>query len=156
MTIIYMQFGNMKGDVRETKHLNWIKLHSFKYGSERHISQESGSSRRNIGTPSLSKIMVTKIMDSSTANLYTDCASGNGSKCVIHFLSDNFEILTEHVLENAALYHYSMLDSTELMDPMEIIGIAFTRIESSYNIMNNGKIVSSRSAGYDIIQGKTL
>ena len=156
MTIIYMQFGNMKGDVTETKHLNWIELHSFKYKSERPVSQESGSARRSIGTPSISQIMATKIMDSATPNLFTDALSGNGSKCIIHFLSDNFEVLTEHVLENALLCHYSMYASTDLMEPIEIIEIAFTRIESRYNVIDKGKIVSSQSGGYDITQAKTL
>ena len=49
-----------------------------------------------------------------------------------------------------------MYASTDLMDPIEIIEIAFTRIESRYNIIDNGKIISSRSGGYDITQAKTL
>lgn len=151
-----MQFGDMKGDVTETKHLNWINLHSFKYKSERHISQESGVERRNIGTPSLSKIMATKIMDSATPSLFLNCLVNSASKCTIHILSDNFEVLTEHILENALLSHYSVYASTELMDCIEIIEIAFTRIESRYNLIENGKIVSSRSGGYDITQAKTL
>ena len=155
MTLIYMQFENMKGDVTEKKHLNWINLHSFKYGAERYVSQESGSSRRSIGTPSISKIVATKIMDSATPNLFTDALCGSGSKCIIHLLNNNFDILTEYVLENAMLCHYSMYADTDL-DPIEIIEIAFTRIESRYNVIENGKVISSRSAGYDITRATTL
>jgi len=95
-------------------------------------------------------------MDLATPGVFLNCLSSTGAKCIIHILSDNFEVLTEHELENALLCHYSMYASRDLTDPIEIIEIAFTRITSRYHVIENGKIISSRSAGYDITQAKIL
>ena len=59
-TSIFMTYGDVKGDAADAAHKNWIQLDECKFSIHRNVTQESGNPKRNVGTPSLSIITLTK------------------------------------------------------------------------------------------------
>ena len=157
MTKFYMQFDDAKGDVTEKNHTNWIDLLSVEFSTNRKVSQESGNPKRNIGTPSISKIVVTKKMDSSTPQLFADSLFGKGAKCVLHYLDNSSQVFMEYTLENALLSHYSVHSSSGIIQPIEIAEISFTTMKTVYTPYDApGRKGTPMASGYNIVEAKRI
>src|SRR6185312_3933320 len=82
---ILMQFGDVQGDSNDSAHKNWVKLNSCHFDVTRNITQESGNPKRNTGSPTISTITITKVMDPATPGILLEALSGTGQDCTIHF-----------------------------------------------------------------------
>jgi type VI secretion system secreted protein Hcp len=74
---IYMNWDKVPGGVTTKGFEKWIELTSFQWGVGRGIgSAMGGATGRESSIPSVSEIVVTKLMDSSSPGLWTDSVVG--------------------------------------------------------------------------------
>jgi len=68
---IFVNYDGIPGDVTTAGHEKWIEVSSFQFGVGRGINNSSSSGADREGTtPSVSEIVVTKVTDSSSPNLF--------------------------------------------------------------------------------------
>lgn len=156
---IYMKFSNIKGSVGEANHKDWIELNSISFSTTRNVSQESGTDRRNVSAPSISKITVSKKADKASPYLFTSSVNDTGKECIIHLVrgGEKPNVYMEITLSNAMISNYSFDDQVESGEPRESMQISFTRMENNYSIFDaSGKKTSAVSSGYDISKAQNL
>src|SRR5579862_6252258 len=91
---IYMNYDGITGDVTSAGHEQWIELTSFQWGVGRGISNSAGSGAdRESSTPSVSEIVVTKVTDSASTNVFRGSVGlapiGEGKLVKIHITKTN-------------------------------------------------------------------
>ena len=159
---IYIKFGNIKGNVQDPAHKDFFDAKSMSFKLERNVTNVAAAGRNSFGTPTLSKISISKAMDNNvTADIFTKTTSGTGEDCIVHLLrgGDKPTTHTEYILKNAALtsYYISETEGDGDAPPTEQIEISFTRMECNHTIFDAaGKASSSRSAGFDAGTNSTL
>ena len=82
---LFLKYGNVKGEVTEPAHRDWIDLKSAQI-SGRGISSESGHSG---STPEVREVIVTRTQDSASNALQRESLSGEGVFAAIDFLRDD-------------------------------------------------------------------
>ena len=153
---IYMTFGDVKGEVTESNHKYWIALDSIEFSTTRNASQETGNPKRNIGTPSISKILITKEMDNSTPSVFLEAISGNGQNCVIRYLNGS-NVYMEYKLENAIISKYIQKKTKNHSGAHEQIEISFTTIKTVYTPYDSaGNKGTPMASGYNISEAKRI
>src|SRR5690348_7854192 len=91
---IFMQYGDIQGDVTSTGHEQWIQLNSFQWGISRAIDMSGGSGADREGSlPTVSEAVVSKDNDVASTNLMRAALglkpAGEGKDCKIHFCKSN-------------------------------------------------------------------
>lgn len=133
---IYMQYETIKGDVTEEKHKQWVDIGSFQLGVGRAINSPIGSTaKREVSTPSVSDITVSKRMDISSYRWLEESLYGQKAvTCTVHFTrtgtDGNTEVFAEFIFTNCLVSNYST--SSGGSDATESIGINFTKMEYKY------------------------
>ena len=93
---IYMNWGNslppkIRGSVTEVGHVGWIELSSAQFGVGRSSTSSSSNSPRetkNKGNNGpVTELVVTKVNDASSASLYREVTSGEGTPVLIDFVT---------------------------------------------------------------------
>lgn len=154
---IYMKIDGIDGPVTAAGHEKWFDCNSFQFGVGRGIQSPTGrSANRETSAPSVSEIVVTKMLDDSTAKLFQDAAWGEGKKVQIHFAKtdkDKFVNYLEYELENTLISGYSISSGGE--GPTESLSLNFTKITMSYTGSDvKGKAKGANRAFYDLALGK--
>lgn len=155
---IYMNFDGIQGDVTETKHTNWIELHSFQWGVGRGISSPVGSSaERELTAPSISEVVVSKENDISTGKLMQEALSGHGKTVKIDFTrtyKDQQDIYLSLELTNTIISGYSHSSSADR--PVESLSLNFTKVQFSTTQMKpDGTQGDPDHVTYDLSTAKT-
>ena len=151
---IYMQFGDIKGDVTEINHKGWVELNSSSYASERSVKQETGSSNRSVSKPSVLSLELTKQMNLSTQGVFKEAHYGTGTDvCIIDFTDDK-GIFMRYNLHKAILSDYHVVAISGSDRPHETFKLSFTVIDTRYTPTDGTG--SPSSAGYDISKGTNL
>lgn len=155
---IYMKIEGIDGDVTHQEHKNWLDISSLQWGVGRGISTPVGSAKnREASEPSISEVVVTKLMDASSVKLFTEACTGQkGKKVQIHLVSTGNPGKTymEYTLENALVSGYSV--STNGDRPSESISFNFTKIETKYTPSGEGNDTGSPvTASYDLATAKS-
>ncbi len=155
---IYMKIEGIDGDVTHQEHKNWLDISSLQWGVGRGISTPVGSAKnREASEPSISEVVVTKLMDASSVKLFTEACTGQkGKKVQIHLVSTGNPGKTymEYTLENALVSGYSV--STNGDRPSESISFNFTKIETKYTPLGEGNDTGSPvTASYDLATTKS-
>ena len=158
---ILMTYGDVKGDATDGAHKNWIHLSSCNFGVMRNVTQESGSPKRNVGTPSLSSIKVTKKMDSATPGAFLESLTGSGQNATIHFCQgadgSNLQVFMEYKLENALISNYSVNAEHGENVVTESLTISFTTMKTVYTPYDTtGKKGTPMASGYNITEAKRI
>jgi type VI secretion system secreted protein Hcp len=156
---IYMTFGDVKGEVAETNHKNWVEIDTCEFTVTRNAMQETGNPKRNIGSPTMSKILVTKSMDNSTPSIFLEAIAGNGQNCTIHYLKggNNLNVFMEYKLENAIISKYVQKKIKHISGAQEQLEISFTVIKTVYTPYDAaGKRGTPMTSGYDIVGAKRI
>jgi len=130
----------------------------LQWGVGRGISTPVGSAKnREASEPSISEVVVTKLMDASSVKLFTEACTGQkGKKVQIHLVSTGNPGKTymEYTLENALVSGYSV--STNGDRPSESISFNFTKIETKYTPLGEGNDTGSPvTASYDLATTKS-
>ena len=158
---ILMTYGDVKGDATDASHKNWIKLTNCAFGVTRNVTQESGNPKRNVGTPSISTITITKIMDSATPGLFLESLTGSGQNATIHFCQgadgSNLQVFMEYKLENALISNYSVKAANGSTEVEESVTISFTTMKTVYTPYDTtGKKGTPLASGYNITEAKRI
>ena len=157
---MYMKFGDkVKGAVTEDKHKEWIELSSFQWGVGRGIgSAMSGQASRESSIPSISEVVVTKLMDVSSPGLWTDAVAGLLDTTVkIAFTTTSAGSTTEFLtyeLTNTGLSGYSLSSGGDM--PNESLSLNFTKV--SWTFIGTDPSVGGQplTQGYDLTLAKTI
>ena len=158
---ILMTYGDVKGDASDAAHKNWIHLESCDFGVIRNVTQESGNPKRNVGTPAISKIKISKRMDSATPGAFLESLTGSGQNATIHFCQgadgSNLQVFMEYKLENAIISHYNVKAARGSKIVHENITISFTTIKTVYTPYDTtGRKGTPMASGYNIVEAKRI
>ena len=150
---IYMNYGDIKGEVTASDHQSWIEITSFQFGVGRGISSPTGSSAdREASAPSISEIVITKAMDKASPKLFEEALGGHGQSVTIDFCkmqSGTCVTYMEYTLENTMVSGYSVSSGGDR--PTESLSFNFTKIVFTYTPTNpDGSQGAPVKAGYDL------
>lgn len=131
---IYMSYDGIDGDVTTKGHEKWIELQSCSLGANRSMTSASSSSAdREASTPSVSEIVVTKVTDAATPNLFRAAVGkgpGSEGKLVkIDFCktdAGDTEPYLQLELENTLVSSFSVSSGGDR--PMESLSLNFVKI----------------------------
>lgn len=141
--MIYLKYGDIKGNVTESGHKDWIELDSFQFGAGRGISSARGSgSNREANEPSLSEITVSKAWDpKSSALLLQEAVSGTlDHTAQLHFTTtggNKQETFLEIKLEQCGISGYSITGGRDDR-PSETFSLNYAKIEVTPNAIMAG------------------
>jgi type VI secretion system secreted protein Hcp len=130
---IYMEFDGIKGHITMQGHEKWIELQSFQWGVGRHISTPMGSGQdREASAPSISEVVVTKVLDAADTGLLSEALSGEGKLVKIHHCrtgksaNEPPQSYLEYELENTLVSGYSISSGGDR--PMISVSLNFTKV----------------------------
>lgn len=89
---IYLKVPQINGDVTDSQHAGWIRLHSLDWGCERVPLHEPGRiHHRSFSTPHFSSVTLTKKIDQASPLLFVkSCSSLITCECIIR-ICDSIE-----------------------------------------------------------------
>jgi type VI secretion system secreted protein Hcp len=155
-----MKLGDIKGQVTESQHKEWIELHSLQYGVGRGIPTAVGAgTNREASLPSVSEIVCTKGFDNSSVELYKLALAGKAKEGVLHCVTVGGNEQTHTYLEikltDCLISGYSMSSGGD--KPSESISLNFTKIEYRFiGLDAKGGELAPKSAGWDLSQQKAF
>lgn len=131
---IYMQYDGIDGDVTTKGHEKWIELQSCSLGANRSMTSSSSSAAdRESSTPSVSEIVVTKVTDAASTNLFRAAVGkgpGSEGKLVkIDFCktdAGDTEPYLQLELENTLVSSFSVSSGGDR--PMESLSLNFVKV----------------------------
>jgi len=152
---IYMKYkgGDVKGDVTEEGHTQWISLNSLQWGVGRGIAAPVGNAvNREASHPSVSEIIVSKSLDAGSTSLLTEALVGEGADCQIDFCKtekDKLVVYLTLTLTNTMISGYSLNSGGD--KPSESLSLNFTKVEfKNFPMDSTGKVGSADPVTYDI------
>ena len=156
---IYLQLGDIKGNVTAAGYEEYINIMSVSFGVNRQVNMESGAmANRERSAPNLSTIMLSKEADSSVTALFKAATTGAaGNEATLKFVRTSADELQEFmsiVLTDCIVSGYNVSAGAEGA-PMENIELSYSKIEVSftdYDKSNKGG--SPTRASYDLTTAK--
>ncbi len=127
---IFMQFGQIKGEVTEPGHEGWVELQSLQWGVCRGMQLRAGKMADRESIPSVSEIVVTKAPDDASIDLTQEALFGKGQRAEIHFTrtrKGKQEVYLTYLMESCVLSGYAVGSSSER--PVESLTLNFSAIE---------------------------
>jgi type VI secretion system secreted protein Hcp len=113
---IYLKYGkDIKGDVKEPAHREWIELESAQLGQSRG------------GSPTSSEIVLTKKPDSASVHLMREAISGKGVNAIIEFTRADGSVYLRVELEGTLISSYSISGTGG--NASETLSLNFTKVE---------------------------
>src|SRR5882757_6784495 len=90
MSLVYMQYGDIEGEVSAAGHEKWIMLDSVDFGTNRGITNPIGqTATRETGQVQVSEVHVTRTNDKASQPLFRASLDGKAKDCVIEFTKSN-------------------------------------------------------------------
>ena len=78
---IYLKYEGIDGEATHENHKKWIDVSSLQFGVGRGISTPSGSTaNREASEPSVSEVVITKMLDGSSSKLFTEFRHRRGGQ----------------------------------------------------------------------------
>jgi len=135
---IFLNYDGIPGDVTAAGHEKWIEVNSFQFGVGRGItSAASSSADREASAPSVSEIVVTKVLDAASTNLFRASLFGEGKTVKIDFCKtdkDKLEPYLQIELTDTLVSGLSLSSGGDR--PTESVSLNFTKI--TYNNIGMG------------------
>ncbi len=157
---IYMKYDTINGDVTESGHVDWIELTSFQFGVGRSISSPIGAAAdRESRDPTISEVVVTKMLDKSSPHLFQEAVTGFEGKVVtVEFTrTDKKDLATflSYKLSETLISGYNVSSAGDR--PSETVSLNFTKVEMKVTPTGaSGAAGSPLSAGYDLKAAKAF
>lgn len=157
---IFMHYDGIDGNVTAKGYEKWIEVQSFQFGSGRGISTPTGGSEnREASAPSVSEVVVTKLMDKASPKLFEESLIGKDGKIVKIVMTRTGKELAELCLykfEEVLVSGYSVSSGGDGA-PSESLSLNFVKFEYSYTGSDvAGKDASKMKVAYDIGQATTM
>ena len=155
---IYVHIEGIDGDATHEKHKNWLDIHSMQWGVGRAVMTPTGSAaNREASEPSVSEVTVTKIMDSSSAQLLQECCTGHQVKLVkidLVTTGNPGDTYLKYELHNTLVSGYSVSSGGDR--PTESVSFNFTKIKMLYvKYDDKHNVVGQFPAHYDLSTTKS-
>jgi type VI secretion system secreted protein Hcp len=155
---IYLKYDGIDGEATHDSHKKWIDVHSLSFGIGRAISTPSGSAaNREASEPSVSEVVITKLMDSASPKLMVESATGAAGKTVkIDLVSTGSpgNTYVTYTLTNALISSYSVSSGGDR--PSESLSISFTKIEYKFTPYDDkNKAGTPVTVSYDLATTKS-
>lgn len=161
----YLKYGDaIKGETIAQGHKGsdgWVEIGSVQWGVGRGISSPVGTSaKREASAPSISEVVVTKMMDSTSPLFMQEGCIGKAVTAVVELVEtgeDQLNVYLTITMTNAMISGYSMSSGGDR--PSESISINFTKIEVVYQGYDDQhKIDTSKKQtfGYDLAVAKKV
>jgi type VI secretion system secreted protein Hcp len=138
---IYMKYGDIKGSVTAEGHLGtegWVEIGSFQFGVGRGISTPVGGSiDRESSAPSVSEIVLTRVMDKASYRFLQESLYGEGVDVQIDFCKTDkakLEVYCTYKLNECMVSGYSVSSGGDR--PQESISLNFTKIIYEFTEMD--------------------
>ena len=150
-----MKYGRVDGAVETKGFQKWIELNSFAWGCSRNIDiPTGGAATREMSTPTVKNVTVTKRLDRSTPNLMLEALAGtHESQVSIAFTTTEKGGVGPYLtykLWECALTGYD-IDTRGSDALLETLVINFAKIECKYVEHNaQGKADATLAVGYDL------
>jgi type VI secretion system secreted protein Hcp len=155
---IFLKYGELKGEVTQLVHKEWIEISSLQWGVGRGISSGvGGASKREATAPSVSEITLTKTYDVASPLLLKESLGGKSVTAKVELTqtdnSGKHVAYQKYILSNALISGYSI--STGGDRPSESLSLNFTKVDSEYLSIDDK--FQSKTTGhviYDIAESK--
>lgn len=150
---IYMQYGDLLGDVTEATHANWIELNSVNWGVNRPVSNPAGSATaRVVAAPRFSELVVAKDEDNATIPLIQESLGGQPKLVKIDFVrtnQDRMEVYYSIQLTETVITGLSQGSGGDR--PTESLTLNFTQISFHGTQMDaDGSSTSPANYGWNV------
>lgn len=150
---IYMKFGPIDGAVTTKGFEKWIELNSLQLGVGRAVGTAArGATSREGSEPSISEVVVTKVLDAASNKLFADAVGGVFDSTVTIKLTtttkDSVETFLKYELSNVGLSGYSITSGGD--KPQESLSLNFTKILITFTDLNSKGTGSPDTVGYDL------
>ena len=154
---VYLKYEGIDGEATHEKHTKWIEVQSLQFGVGRGISTPTGgATNRESSQPSVSEVVITKMLDSASTALFAESVTGTaGKKVEIHLVNtgDPGDTYVEYTLTDSLISGYSVSSGGDR--PSESISINFTKIEFKFTAFDaKNKTASPMVVGYNRATGK--
>lgn len=130
----YLKIDGINGDVTAKGHENWIHTKTINFNVNRALSHQPGRIADREGTrPSVSELIISKVMDKSSPKIFSDACVGKAKNIQLDACQTGNTLMPymSYTLSNAVICGYD-LNATETEYPTETITISFTKIEMRY------------------------
>ena len=156
---IYMHIKGIDGSVTAENHENWIEMASIEWGGEREIAMGTGrSGDREVGTPTVSEVSLTKLMDRTSPLLFQMFCNGVHDTVTLHLVRTGTEALKTYmayIFEECMVSSYLVTSAGDR--PSESLKLSYVKLTMKYTPYdNNGKMQSPVMSGYDLSSAKKI
>lgn len=134
---IYLEFGSIKGQTTDANHKDQMEIEAVHWNVSRNMSMTAGSlEQRENSQPTFSEVVLTKMSDKSTVDLFKAASGGQkGQKAIIHLATagnggSGATDYLKYELDNALVSNYTVNASGER--PVETIRLSFTKMTATY------------------------
>ncbi len=154
---IYMNFPGISGSTIEKGFENQIQLNSFQWGVGRAISS-STSGTKETSTPSVSEIVITKMMDKASPDLLKNSLVGapTTTPVTIQFTKQTslgLQRYAEYQLSNVLISGYSISSGGDT--PTESLSLSFSKVIFTFWPTNpDGSLGLPITTSYDLVSGQ--
>jgi type VI secretion system secreted protein Hcp len=156
---IYMKFGEIEGDVTTKGYEKWIQLDTLTFGVGRSIGSAMGKNKtREADHPTVSEIIVTKLIDKASTKLLVESLAGKlDTKTKIDFTTTadgGIETFLKLELTDCGLSQFSMQSNGA--EPQESLSLNFTKITYTHKALDSKVNGTPVRVGYDLAEMHTL
>ena len=154
---IYMKFEGIDGDVTTKGFEKCIELSSAQFGHTRAVTATGGESGRK-GTPQVTELTLTKVMDQSSSDLFRESLAGEGKKVTLSFVTTGPDKSTPYLtveLESTLVSSFSVGSQGAGSDakPVETLSLNFTKITYTTTTLDEKLRGTPKSTTYDMTTG---
>jgi len=154
---IFVKYEGITGKVSDKGHTGWMEVHELGWGVGRSItSAPSTQGDRESSNAEASEVVMTRLMDVATPDLFSAACCGKGKDLEIHLTKtgrgDGVDVYMTYRLKNCLVSDYAMSCTPKHKSgPTERIIISFTHIEVRYTSFDDKGIpITSASKGFDM------
>ncbi|GAA3918605.1 type VI secretion system tube protein Hcp [Litoribacillus peritrichatus] len=154
----YLNYEGIKGETTAEEFKDLITLLSMDWGSHRELSSFTGTAQdREASSTRLSDIVITKLQDKASPDLFKEATIGKGKKAVFHITKqgDKVEEIMKIELTDAMVSSYQM--SVQGDRPIETITISYTELMMTVTPTDDKNNVSAPLVyGYSGVKGQQM
>jgi type VI secretion system secreted protein Hcp len=153
VVILFKFAKEIKGESTISEHKEWINASSFQFGVGRGVSSPSdGTGKREVSTPSISEVVMTRNSDLASPELFFQgCGGQTLELCTVHFvrIENNVPKVQIEILLTAPMVSgYSVSSGGD--NPSESVSLNFTKISFQYNSFDGAATISGTPKKWDM------
>ena len=154
----YLKYEGIKGETTAEEYKDLITLLSMDWGTHRELSSFTGTAQdREASSTRLNDIVITKLQDSASPDLFKEATIGKGKSAVFHITKqgDKIEEIMKIELTDAMVSSYQI--SVQGDRPIESITISYTELMMTVTPTDDKNNISAPLVyGYSGVKGQQM